>query len=80
MYADGVLGIENRVFVLMVEILDVGQLDPTNVTHLTSGVDDVTIVFNALVDDAFGKGTLNGWIVSFYEVIFYELDNKGGFP
>lgn len=80
MYADGVLGIENRVFVLMAERLDIGQPDPANVTDLTSGVDDVTIVFDALVNDAFGKGTLNGWIVSFYEVVFYKLDNKGGFP
>lgn len=80
MYADSVLGIENRVFVLTVERLDVGQPDPADVTHLTSGVDDVTIIFNALVDDAFGKGALDGRIVSFYEVVFYELDNKRGFP
>lgn len=50
------------------------------VTNLTSGVNDVTVVFHALVNDALGKSALDGWIVSVYEVIFYELDDKGRFP
>lgn len=52
----------------------------TKMTNLTSGVNDVTIIFDALVDNALGKGTLNGRVVSFYEVIFYKLDNKRRFP
>lgn len=76
MYADSVLGIENRVFVLVTVRLYVRKRDPRKATNLTSGVNDVTIIFDALVDDAFGEGTLDCWIVSFYKVIFYKLDNK----
>lgn len=80
MYADGVLGVKNRVFVLTEKGLDGWQGDTRTITDLTSGVDDVTIIFNALVDNAFGKGAFDGWIVSFHKVVFYELDNKRGFP
>lgn len=45
---------------------------------LTSGVDDVTIVLYALVDDSFGEGALDGGVVRLYEVVFYELYDEGG--
>lgn len=47
-------------------------------TDLTSGVDDVTIVFYALVEDSFREGALDGGVVRLYEVIFYELYDEGG--
>lgn len=49
-------------------------------TNLASGVNDVTFILDALVDDALGKGALDCRIVGFYEVVFYKLDDKGGFP
>lgn len=47
-------------------------------TDLTSGVDDVTVVFYAFVDDGFREGALDGGVVRVYEVVFYELYDERG--
>ena len=45
-------------------------------THLTSGVDDVTVVVDALVVDGLCEDALDGGIVGLDEVVLDELYDK----
>lgn len=78
MYTDGVFRVENGIFILKESMLDRARSASRRWTDLTSGVDDVTIVLYALVDDSFGEGALDGGVVRLYEVVFYELYDEGG--
>ena len=53
--------------------------DTRTMTDLTGSVDNVTIVLNALVANTLVECTLDCWIVSFDEVVFYELYDKRRF-
>ena len=49
-------------------------------THLTGGVDDVTVVVDALVVDGLVEDTLDGGIVGLDEVVLDELNDERGLP
>lgn len=49
-------------------------------THLTGGVDDVTVIVDALVVDGLVEDTLDGGIVGLDEVVLDELNDERRLP
>lgn len=47
------------------------------VTDLTGGVDDVALVFGALVADALRECAFYGRVIGFDKVVVDELDDQG---
>lgn len=46
-------------------------------TYLTGSVDDVALVFGALVVDALGEGAFYGRVIGFDKVVVDEFDDQG---
>ncbi len=54
--------------------------DGDSKTYLPSGVDDVTVIVDALVVDSLVEDVLDGRVVGLDEVVLDELNNERGLP
>jgi len=80
-YPDGVLGVDRREFILCHEDEQFeGKFEMKGLvwtanrradTHLTSRVNDMTIIFDALVHHTFSESRLDCWVIGVHEVVLH---------